>query len=495
MNFRAVAFVLGNLWLILAASLLFPLAVEVFSVASGDSLMSGAAYALLWTSLGSAFVGFVVRTFTRDAVDMVRLREGFAIVTFSWLTMTGIGMMPYILSGAIPHVSDAFFETMSGFTTTGASILPEVEVLSAGLMFWRCMTQWLGGMGVVVLSVALLPILGVGGYRLLKAETPGGVTYERDRPRMSDAARSMWKIYLFFSVLLVLMLWLGGMSLYDAVCHSFTTMSTGGFSTHTASVGFFDSAYIQWVIIFFMFLAGSNFALYEHLRRFRLNAVLRNGEFIGYSALMVGSVVVGVLLFWYHNGSSAWIGAEATWRRVAFQVLSIATTTGFSSEDFDTPLWPHALKFTLFMLMFVGGCMGSTAGGVKVARVLVYAKLCVRELNRMVYPHSVRPLRMGGKVMDRSMVTNIAAFLVMFVGLFVLGAATMSVCGYDLTTSMSASAAALGNIGPGLGKVGPAQNWQHLPDFAKYMMSFLMLSGRLELFSVLVLFTSWAWRR
>lgn len=486
MHGRAVLFVLGNLLIILAVCLLAPLAVAL-RYGSLSNNGSAEAYAFLLTAAVAMAFGILARQTCRSAAGQVRVREGFAIVTFAWLAMCGIGMLPYLLTGATASVTDAFFETMSGFTTTGATIFVQVETLPWGLQFWRCMTQWLGGMGIVVLSVALLPILGVGGYRLLKAETPGGVAYERDRPRITDAAKDLWKLYLLFSAAQVLLLWISGTTLFDGFCHAFTTMSTGGFSPHTESVAYFQSPVTQWIIIVFMALAGMNFSVHAQFLRGRFRQAVQNSEVRLYFAILAGVSLLG--LVWVRGSPSL----TEKLRDVVFQVVSIGTTTGYATDDYDA--WPQLMRFFMLALMLVGGCMGSTGGGMKVARVAVYMKSLLREVHRLIFPHGVRPMRIGQRVIEPPIVANILAFGVAFFAAFCLGSVVMAAYGYDLVTSFSASAAALGNIGPGLGEVGPTANWAHLPVGAKWVMSFLMLLGRLEIYSVLVLFTPWAWKR
>ncbi len=485
MDWRAVLYTLAHLALILSLCLLAPLVVAIIHY--GDNPKGGweiAAFVVpLVLSLGG---GLWMRRFSSSKADLGR-REGFAVVAFSWLLMVVIGMLPYPISGTTANITDAFFETMSGFTTTGATIFPRVEVIPAGVQFWRCMTQWLGGMGIIVLSVALLRFLGVGGYRLLKAETPGGVVFEREKPRIIETAKDMWKLYLGISAAELVLLKVSGMSLYDAFCHTFTTMSTGGFSTHSESIAYFESPATQWIIIAFMFIAGINFSLHAQLVRLRPKPLLKNPEFRTYACIAAVCLVLGLIVVPY-GGS-----LERHVREVAFQVISIGTTTGYTTADFDQ--WPHLMRLVLVLLMFVGGCMGSTGGGMKVARILIFTKAFLREIHRMIYPHGVRHIRVGDKVIDHKIVSNIMAFGWIWIGLFIIGALTMAASGYDLVTSASASVAAVGNIGPGLGEVGATCNWAHLPDASKWIMSLLMLLGRLEVFSVVVLFTSWAWKR
>ncbi len=486
MNFRAVLFVLGNILMLFGLCLVAPVLVALLLDSSYEHEMQELA-AFIGTMLLSLSLGFALRRSFRDHAKNIRLREGFVVVSFSWLTMGAVGILPYVLSGAIPDVTDAFFETMSGLTTTGATILTDIESLPHGVQFWRCMTQWIGGMGIVVLSVALLPFLGVGGYHLLKAETPGGVVYERDRPRITENAQLMWRLYLGFTVTLIGLLWIGGMSLFDAACHAFTTMSTGGFSPHSASVGHFSSPFIQWTIILFMFLAGTNFSLHAYGFRRRFDAILRNSEFKVYAALAASACVIAALLLPMETR------VEEHLRTASFQVVSILTTTGYATADYDT--WPQAVRLGLVILMFVGGSMGSTAGGMKVARFVIYSKALIRELHRMIYPHAVEKVRINGTPIDQKLVFNLFSFGLVWSALFVFGSLVMAASGYDLPTATSASVSALGNIGPGLAQVGPTANWAHLPAIAKWVMSLLMLVGRLEVFSVLILFTPWVWRR
>ncbi len=485
MNGRAVLALLGSIWVILAASLLAPLAVALATAHPHWDEVVG------FVSAGAvaASLGWVTRSLYRGQERNIGRREGFAVVTFGWLSAVGIGMMPFLLTGTF-GLTDAFFEVMSGFTTTGATVLgsPDrpVESLSRGLQFWRCMTQWLGGMGIVVLSVAILTFLGHGGLRLVKAEAPGGVVFEKDRPRISEVAASLWKLYLGISALEVVALLLAGTGLYDALTHTFTTMSTGGFSPHGESVAYFGPA-VQWIIVFFMFVAGMNFGIHAQLLRGRPRILLRDPEFRAYLLLTLALGLLAALLLPAKQPVATRV------RDGLFQVVSIGTTTGYATADFDR--WPQILRLGLVALMFVGGCMGSTGGGMKVARMLVYAKVLARELHRLVYPSAVRPIRLGHKVLDEKLVSNLLTFGGVYLGVFFLGTAAMAAAGYDLVTSASASAASIGNIGPGLAKVGPMASFGHIPAPVKWVLALEMLAGRLEVFSVLVLLTPWAWKK
>jgi trk system potassium uptake protein TrkH len=488
MDWRAVLSVLSYLLIILAICLLAPLAVAIiYDSQSPHETWEIVGFAVtLVVCLG---LGLYLRYRYRGREKNIGRREGFAIVSFSWLSAVLMGMLPFLISGLL-GVTDAFFETMSGFTTTGASIFGdpgmEIERIPHGLQFWRCMTQWLGGMGIVVLSVALLSFLGVGGYRLLKAETPGGVAFERERPRITDAAKDLWKLYLIISAMEFVLLKISGTTIFDAFCHTFTTMSTGGFSPHGDSIAYFGPG-TQWIIIIFMFLAGVNFSLHAQAFSLHFGPVVRNPEFRLYLGIIGVCIGVGLLMVPYGGDMEQHV------RDVTFQVVAIGTTTGYATADYDA--WPQLMRLILFMLMFVGGCMGSTGGGMKVARFLIYVKALVRELHRLIFPHAVRPVRTGDKVMEPGIVSNILSFGVIWIATFLFGAIVMAFCGYDLVSSLSASVAAVGNIGPGLGAVGPMTNWAHLPDAVKWIMGLLMLLGRLEIFSVLILFTKWAWKK
>jgi trk system potassium uptake protein len=488
MQWRAVLQFLGYLFIILGVCLLAPLVVAiVYDSKSSVEDLEIVSFGL--TAVFSLGLGFYLRRKFKGFADRIGRREGFAVVTFAWISAVLLGTLPFLICGML-GITDAFFEIISGFTTTGSTVFGspgmEIEKIPHGLQFWRCMTQWLGGMGIVVLSVALLSFLGMGGYRLLKAETPGGVTFEKDRQRITDAAKDLWKIYLIISAAQVILLELAGADIFDAFCHTFTTMSTGGFSPHGESVAYFGPL-TQWIIVFFMFVAGMNFSLHAQLFRLRAKPLLRNPEFRLYAGITLAAILIGLLVV--PCGRSV----EGHIRQVAFQVVSIGTTTGYATTDFDT--WPQLMRLVLVLLMFTGGCMGSTGGGMKSARLLVFAKALVRELQRLIFPHAVRAVRMGEKLIEPEIVSNILAFGVVYLATFIMGVSVMAACGYDLVSSSSASAAALGNIGPGLGAVGPLANWAHLPDVAKWVMSLLMLLGRLEIFSVLILLTPWAWKR
>jgi len=489
MNIRVVLYVLGNLLVVLGVTMFLPLVVSL----AADSQLPLERYEVLGflAAISICLIGGLgLRSLYETKLTQLGHREGCAIVTFTWLLFSLIGCLPMVITGTAGF-TDAYFETMSGFTTTGASVLPRMEVLPHGLGLWRCQTQWMGGMGIVVLSVAILPFLGMGGYRMFKAEVPGGSTFERNAPRIKDIAKVLWITYLAMTVVEVVLLYLGGMNPYDATCHAFTTMSTGGFSTRTASVAYFPSPWIQWVMITFMFLAGANFSIYHQLIAGPRRAALDNPEFKLY--LLLTAVLVAVFSGVLQQVSAVKGGGEAVVRAAAFQVVSIGTTTGYATEDFE--LWPDILRLLLLLLMFVGGCTGSTGGGMKVARIMIFIKAIVVELRRTINPRAVLVVRVGDRAIDRETASNIMSFFAMYVGLFTIGTVLLVFIGLDLTSATSALAANLGNIGPGLGAVGPASNFAHVPATGKWMLVLCQLLGRLELYSVMVLFLKRTWVR
>jgi trk system potassium uptake protein TrkH len=432
--------------------------------------------------------GAVLGILTRGRIQLSR-RDGFGVVTFGWLSVATLGMLPYLFGGIVDDPASAFFETMSGFTTTGASVLTNLESLPRGILFWRAMTQWLGGMGVLVLCVAILPFLGVGGMQIYQAEMPGPGK-DRLTPRIASTAKLLWGIYVLLTLLQVGFLSLGHMSIYDAFCHAFTTMSTGGFSTMSASVAAFDSAYIDWVVIVFMFLAGANFSLHFRALRGEWQAFHQNPEFRFYFvAVILGSAFTSIGL-WHHDASAT--GAE-TIRHSFFQVTSILTTTGYATRDFNA--WPLAIRFLLFLCMFAGGCGGSTAGGVKIIRVFVLFKQVLRDLRRAMIPQSVARIKLGKTVLDEIAVGNIVSFFVLFITLFAGMTLIMTRYTPDFVTACSSVIACLGNVGPGLGAVGPVEVYAFIPAPGKVVLSLAMLLGRLELYTVVLLLFPAFWRK
>jgi trk system potassium uptake protein TrkH len=431
--------------------------------------------------------GLIMALLTRGRVDLSR-RDGFGIVTLGWVSASVFGALPFIFTGTIPDPVAAIFETMSGFTTTGASVLTALEEFPRGVMFWRAMTHWFGGMGVLVLCVAILPFLGVGGMQIYRAEMPGP-SKDRLTPRIATTAKLLWGVYVLLCAILTGLLCLGGMTWFDALCHTFATMATGGFSTRTASVGAYNSAYFDIVIIVFMFLAGTNFALHYRALAGRPLAYFRDSEFIFYLCFWGGACLLLTLNVW----GAVYESFGQALRMAFFQGTSIMTTTGFVTADFD--LWPNASRILLVLLMFVGGCAGSTGGGIKVIRVAIVLKKVRRELRRFVRPQAVLALKLGGKPVDQSIVSHIAAFFVMFILLFAVITLSMTFFTPDIETAFTSVIATMGNIGPGLAAVGATQNYADIPAAGKAILTFCMLLGRLELYTVLIVLLPSTWQK
>nr|WP_321354945.1 potassium transporter TrkG [uncultured Draconibacterium sp.] len=432
-------------------------------------------------------IGGLIVAVTSKAKKDIGKREGFIIVSMVWIVFSFFGSLPYIISGSIPSFTDAFFETISGFTTTGSSILNDIEALPHGILFWRSITQWLGGMGIIVLSLAILPVFGIGGMQLFMAEVPGP-TPDKISPRIKQTAKTLWVIYLAFTVAETLLLWAGDMTLFDAVCHSFTTMATGGFSTKQASIAHWPSPFTQYVIIVFMFLAGTNFTLSYFAIKGKFSVAFKDEEFKYYSFFTLGFtalIFIGLLI-------STEFGVEKAFRDSLFQVITIITTTGYATADYL--MWPPVLTMLIFLLFFFGGSAGSTGGGIKIMRIVVLLKNGYYELKRLVHPNAVIPVRFNKHSVDPKIVTNVLAFFMIYFVIFAISTVIFTLIEPDMESSMGAVATCLGNIGPGLGTVGPAENFYHISPIGKWFLSFLMLLGRLELFTVLVLFSPSFWK-
>jgi len=445
-------------------------------------------YYIFLSFLITAFAGLILwYFFGRKKKRTIGKREGYLVVSLSWVVISLFGSLPYIISGAIPSFTDAFFETISGFTTTGASILNDIEALPKSLLYWRAMTHWIGGMGIIVLTVAILPFLGVGGMQLLVAEMPG-ITPDRLHPRITATAKRLWGIYVLFTIAEVLLLWAGEMDFFDSVCHSFATMATGGFSTKNDSIAGF-APYSQYVIMIFMTLAGINFTLHYLALHRKFNKILANQEFKAYvSIIVIISLVIGLSLVLF-NG----LGIENAFRDALFTVISILTTTGFVTVNYY--VWPVYLWMLIFALMFIGGSAGSTGGGIKIVRILLLVKNSWLELKRALHPNAIIPVKFNGKAVSQSIIFNVMAFFLIYVLTFAAGTIILSLMGYDFETSIGGTIASLGNIGPGIGGVGPIENYSFFSPIAKWFLSFLMLLGRLELFTILIVLSPAFWKQ
>jgi len=489
-NNKIIINILGLLLIIEAVAMSVSIPVSLYY---GENDAMAFTYSVLLAFGSGGFMWFV----TRRANKNIGKREGYIIVSTVWVVFSFFGCLPFILSGYIPAFADAFFETMSGFTTTGASIIDSsmpslpngIETLPHGLLLWRSMTQWLGGMGIIVLSLAILPVLGIGGMQLFTAEVPGP-TPDKISPKVQETARKLWAIYIIFTVLEIILLMVGDMSLFDAINHSFTTLATGGYSTKNASIAHFNSPYIEYVIIIFMFLAGTNFSLSYFGLHLKFRKIWKNEEFRNYFfIILLFSFAIAVILAFTETG----IAFEKAFRDSLFQVVSLVTTTGYATADFLT--WVPVVGVICFMLLFFGGSAGSTGGGMKIIRIVLLAKNGYLELKRLIHPNAIIPVRLNNHSVDPAIISNVLAFIVLYIMIFVFGTVILSAMGIDLETAMGSAATAIGNVGPGIGTVGPSSNFQHIPAMGKWFMSFLMLCGRLELFTVIILFSPAFWKK
>jgi trk system potassium uptake protein TrkH len=448
-------------------------ALQAFMGALGITFATGA---LCW---------YPVRNRTQD----LRTRDGFVVTVLFWLVLAVSGALPLMLAES-PGLSftDAFFESLSGWTTTGATVITGIDDLPQSILFYRQLLQWLGGMGIIVLAVAILPMLGIGGMQLYRAETPGPMKDSKLTPRITETAKTLWYIYLALTIACGLGFWAGGMSLFDAICHAFSTVAIGGFSTHDASIGYFDSGVIESIAIVFMILSAFNFALHFYAWRFKsISHYFQDAEV---KTLLIVLGIAAVVTFVTLVISNSYEPNEAL-RFGIFELVSIATTTGFATADFS--LWPVFLPFLLFFLAFMGGCAGSTGGGLKVIRVLLIYKQGSREMKRLIHPNAIIPIRIGGRPIDDRVVEAVWGFFAVYIMLYVIMTILLLATGLDFVTSFSAVGACINNLGPGLGEV--AAHYGEISDFAKWVLSFAMLLGRLEIFTLLVLFTPTFWRQ
>jgi trk system potassium uptake protein TrkH len=482
MRWRYILNIVGVLNFFFGLTMVFPLLCGLlYKESSVNALLESMAIAV-----GS---GALLHLFFKSAkAEVIAQREGMAIVTFAWTAIGLTGALPFYLGIEGCRFVDALFESVSGVTTTGASIFTDVASLPKGLLFWRSFIQWLGGMGIIVLSVAILPFLGVGGMQLYKAEVPSPVP-DKLKPRIRDTALILWKVYALLSLAQVVLLLTGGLNLFDALCHAFTTMPTGGFSTRNASVAHYDSLYIDTVVIVFMLLAGVNFALHYQMIRGRPLAFWRDAEcrfFLGMVLVLVLLVSADVYAAVYHSVGRAL-------RYGAFQVVSIVTTTGYATADYEK--WPAFSQLLLLLCMFIGASAGSTGGGMKCLRVMLSVKFCYKELFSLIHPRAVTHVKVAGKPVPDDVIRSVLGFMLLYMGLFVLHAVLLAGLGVDFMTAVGAVAATIGNIGPGFGAVGPVENYAQIPVPGKWLLILSMLLGRLEIFTVIILLVPEYWRK
>jgi trk system potassium uptake protein TrkH len=424
-------------------------------------------------------------------------KDGFAIVTLAWILVALAGALPFYLSGAIPNFTDAWFESMSGVTTTGASIignpqtlpnLPNgIESLPHGILYWRSFIQWIGGMGIIVFTIAILPLLGVGGVQLFKAEVPGPVA-DKIRPRVKETAKILWMVYVGLTAVEAILLSISGMSGFDAICHAFTTMPTGGFSTQNANIAAYGNPAIQYIIILFMFIAGVNFTLHFRSLTGNLKFCLKDPEFLAY----LGIIVMATLFIFLNVASAQGEWNHDNFLASLFNSVSILTTTGYGSADYE--IWPYFSQYLILILMFIGGMGGSTGGGMKVARIILLVKYAATETRRMLHSRAIIPIRIGDRYIGEDVVRNTLGFFLFYMSIFGLTALVLTTLNLDFESAIGAAASAIGNIGPGLGEFGPTDNYALLHPIGKWMLTFCMLLGRLEIFTIMVLFSRTFWK-
>jgi len=473
--------ILGFLYLSLSLTMIFPL---IVSFIYRDGCITAFLYSIIITAISGSILYWAFPSKKKELSH----RDGFSIVTLGWSTIALLGSLPCIFSGSINSFTNAYFETMSGFTTTGATICLSIEQLPQSIIFWRSFIQWLGGMGIILFSIAILPLLGVGGMELYKAEVPGP-TPDKIRPRITETARILWKVYLLISLMEVVLLLAGGMNLFDSLCHTFTTLATGGFSTRNISIEYYNSPYFETVFIVFMLLAGVNFSLHYRLLLGNIKSFWRNSELHFFLAVfLIASILITINLRLHLLDS-----LTSSLRYASFQVASILTTTGYSSKDFGE--WPFFSQCLLLLLMFIGGCTGSTGGSIKCFRIMLLLKQGYRELYRMIHPHAVIPVKLAGKSVSTGIMEGVWGFFFLYFFLFAISSLIMTLLGLDLITAISSVAACIGNVGPGLSAVGPAESYYHIPTLGKWILTFCMLIGRLEIYTVIVLFVPEFWKK
>ena len=488
-RFLGITAILNGLFMFIA----FP-----FSYFNDESQANG----ILNAGIITVFIGLILFFFNKPKSTNIQKKEGYLIVTLGWLTLSFTGMLPYLLSGAIPNITDAFFETISGYSTTGSSILTDIESMPKGILFWRSATHWIGGMGIIVLTIAILPLLGIGGMQLFMAEAPGP-SADKLHPRITDTAKRLYLIYVLLTFAEFFLLKVAGMTWFDAINHAMATVSTGGFSTKNNSIAFYNNLpFVQYIIIFFMLIAGTNFVLTYFALKGKIQKVFQSEEFKYYLFGIIGvSAIVTILIYFYQDPNlhttiahpKVFGEAESAIRHSLFMVTSVITTTGFVTADFT--MWSFFVTGIFFALFFTGGSAGSTSGGVKVVRHIVMLKNSFLEFKKALHPNAIIPVRYDGKSISPTIVSNILSFFIIYMLIFMISSVILTFLGLDFMSALGAAASSLGNIGPALGSVSPVDNFSHLSATAKWFCSFLMLIGRLELFTVLILFTPFFWRK
>ena len=480
-KFKTIIRIIGILLLLETVMLLACSAISLYY--NDDALLD------FWKSAGiTAGAGMLMVIAGKGSDKQLTRRDGYVLVSLVWVIFSIFGMLPFYLSGHIPDITNAFFETISGFTSTGATILDNIETLPPGLLFWRNMTQWIGGLGIILFTIAVLPIFGVSGLQVFAAEA-SGPTHDKVHPRIGITAKWIWSIYTGLTLILVALLMLGGMNWFDSICHAFATTGTGGFSTKQASIAHYNSPYIEYVISLFMFISGINFTLLLFFVNRKFKKIIDNAELKWYFWSVTGfTAIITVIL--YHTSA---VGVEEAFRKALFQVISLHTSTGFATDDYM--LWTPMLWGLLTVVMLMGACAGSTTGGIKCIRMVILAKVSRNEFKHILHPNAVLPVRVNKQVISPSIVSTVLAFFFLYAIISIVSILIMMEMGIGTKESVGCVISSISNMGPGLGETGPAYSWNALPDAAKWLLAFLMLLGRLELFTVLLLFTPEFWKR
>ena len=493
-NYKVILYIIGIL-------LLFNGGLMLLATLASWIMKDGVTYEMTISAFFVMTIGGFMMLLSRNHEPHIQKREGYLIVTFGWVLMTVTGMTPFIITDSIQDMPSVFFETMSGYTATGSTILKDIESLPAGILFWRSMTHWIGGMGIIVLAIAILPLLGIGGMQLFSAEAPGPNS-DKLHPRITDTAKRLWLIYVSYTLVETLLLSLAGMSFFDSLNHAMSTMASGGFSTKNASLAHWNHLpWVHYIIIVFMFLAGSNFVLSYFAFTGKIKKIFQDDEFLTFAKfIFVFSMIVFAVLVTQvdltkesFEHPQVWGKVESSLRHSIFQVLAIVTTTGFVTADYTA--WTPFMTIFFFGLMFLGGSAGSTSGGIKVVRHLLMIKSGFLEFKRALHPNAIIPSRYNGKVVSKEIIGNILGFFILYMISFIIGSLVFGLMGLDFKNAVGVAASSLGNVGPAIGNFGPASNFSELPSLGKYWSSFLMLMGRLELFTVLILFTPFFWKK
>lgn len=479
-NYKAIIRILGMLLIFNSGFIMLCLPVAIYYYEPVTVILISSAITFV--------AGYLMFRMQKEAPKELKKKEGYIIVSLGWIIMSLFGTLPYLISDAIPEFTNAFFETISGYTTTGASILNDIEAKPHYILFWRSLTQWIGGMGIIVLAVAILPLLGIGGMQLFVAESPG-ISPDKMKPRIQDTAKRLWIIYLGLTLTECVLLMFGGMNFFDAINHSLTTMATGGFSTKQDSLAYWNSPFIHYVVIVFMMFAGTNFTITYFMLKGKIKKAFMNEEYRNYLwVLLIATLVIASFLIY-----GDYYGIEETFRNSLFQVVSVITTTGYITADYTA--WGPGIMVLFFVMMFIGGSAGSTAGGIKIIRHIIIFKNSLLEIKRQLHPSAILPVRINAKAIEQNITFNVLAFIMLYFSIFLVGLLLMSFTELDFESSLGAVATAIGNIGPGLGTVGPVYNFADVSHFGKWVLSFLMLLGRLELFTILILFSPLYWKK